>query len=76
MENEDVFAFFYESENGDLIERSFRKSQVKIERLSLVFKVRNLGYVWNSHGNKRKKKHNLVQEIYVPFMTFISIIKN
>ena len=37
---ENMYTFYIEKSNGEMTERTFRKSQVNVERQSMAFKVK------------------------------------
>ena len=37
---ENTYTFYIKESNGEMTERTFRKSQVNVERLPMAFKVR------------------------------------
>ena len=41
-QNENTYTFYIEESNGEITERTFRRSQVNVERLPIAFKVRQL----------------------------------
>ena len=41
-QNENTYTFYIEESNGEITERTFRRSQVNVERLPIAFKVKQL----------------------------------